>query len=251
MAGVESASAEPLPGRCAPSLAPSRGRFLSTLATSGGVLCACALGGASASAEALGSPPGRNFVQVVAAKPLTPARNFVVIRGESSGSATLSPASLQSSPAAPQPPSERVILDDAKLSEYAAEKNLPLKPFYLHLSSRPGRSGSSERATVVGSRGGEVWRYELGGHARKVTRVGVVVVPTDRERAEHESAVVGSRVLFAFRPAKDAPTGEAVPESDAPLSVFVRTPDALFQVSRSAPDAFTITQVGVFDSDAP
>jgi len=201
-------------------------------------LCACT----SASAGALSIPAFAqhqrgNFIHVVANGEAT--SNFILIRSIAKD------ASLALTSTAHATPSEVVDLDAGRLETFVIAQRLALRPVFLHVSQRSGRL---ERRTVVGLRDDEVWRYEIGGVSRKVSRLGVLVPVSGVLRKEHERAVVDSKVVLAYRPTIDLPNGDAVPETGAPVFTFLKTSNAFFQVNRSGEGSFTISQIGVLDA---
>jgi len=228
MAERPAASADPLPVRPRSSLFV----YLAPLA-----LLAC-----PAIAARAESGHG-NFVQVASRQNKSPRSNFIVIRSVASQGPV---ESLLSPSVASASPSERVVLDDSTLEEFVAQKKLSLQPIFLHLSQRSSRD--RDQFTVVGMRGHEVWRYELAGTSRRLSRVGEQVTLDAAARSDHENAVVGSRLVLAYRPTRDLPNGQALGDASTPVLTFVRTSEALFQVSRSSPGSFTISQVGVLES---
>jgi hypothetical protein len=180
----------------------------------------------------------RNFVQVSTERMAPSRSNFIVIKSFSSGASV----GLGSGPSQSAQPAERVVLSKAALEEFVASRNMAVNPVLLHLSQRTSRG---ETSVVYGLRGVEVWRYELTGGSRRVSRIGIAVPADEQLRADHERAVVGSKVVLAWRPSIDLPTGEAKPEAGAPVFTFLRTSDAVYQVNRASGEAFTISQVGV------
>ena len=219
---------------------PSRQSYASFLNPSRIALCACTgVFGAALTAHALAQTQKRNFdrgnfVHLVANG--TAASNFIVIRSLAKGASSALTSMAQATP------SEVVDLDAGRLESFVTLQRLALRPVFLHLSQQSGRF---ERRTVVGLRDDEVWRYEIGGASRKVSRLGILVPVSDGLRKEHERAVVDSMVVLAYRPTIDLPNGDAVAEAGTPVFTFLKTGNAFFQVNRSGEGSFTISQIGV------
>ncbi|MCA2960348.1 MAG: hypothetical protein IOD12_08850 [Silvanigrellales bacterium] len=217
-------------------------RFQSRLRSVGLALCPAAASLTLVPANGvLASPASGNFTHLVSTTAST--SNFVVIRSFAKGALTSSAqaASGQGSGAA-----ERVELDAGALSSFVAAHKLALRPVFLHFSSM---ASQKERQSVIGLRGNEVWRYDLGSAApsRRISRLGISVSLSESLRAEHESAVVDSKVILAYQPTIDLPNGDAATEAGAPVYSFVRNGKALYQVNRSGEGSFTITQIGVVE----
>jgi hypothetical protein len=196
-------------------------------------LCVCT---GLLSAPAFAKTPRGNFIHLVS-NSTNPTSNFIVIR-------SLAKEAVVEFPTTPVV-AERVDLDASRLESYVIAQRLALHPVFLHVSNKHGRP---ERRTVVGLRDDEVWRYEIGGGTRKIVRLGVTVPVNDALRAVHESAVVDSKVVLAYRPTIDLPNGDAAAEAGAPVFTFLKTGNAFYQVNRSGQGSFSITHIGILDS---
>lgn len=208
------------------------------------VLCPAALA-ATPATTAFAGPVSRNFIQLASTNAST--SNFVVIRSFAKGALTSTAEAAPERAGLPaRGPSERVELDSGVLSAFVNAHKLALRPVFLHFSAA---ASAKERQSVVGLRGNEVWRYDLGGAtpSRRISRLGISVPLSDALRAEHESAVVDAKVVLAYQPTIDLPNGDAAAEAGAPVYSFVRNGKALYQVNRSGEGSFTITQIGVLE----
>lgn len=194
--------------------------------------------------EAFATPASRNFIHLASTSSQT--TNFVVIRSFGKGSPSSGDSAQGTMPA--RGASERVEINAEALDSFVSTHKLALRPVFLHLSSL---SNQKERQSVIGLRGNEVWRYDMGSHSsRRVSRLGIAIPLNDALRAEHESAVVDAKIVLSYQPTMDLPNGDATAVANAPVSSFVHNGRALYQVSRSKEGSFAITQIGVLeDSD--